>query len=421
MGAERKKGKNVTSQPPSDRPTGPPAGPISGQSTPPYGSPPPPSAPGGGGSGGSHQAGGPGGPGGGAGGAGGPGGGDRPWWRSVPRVALAAAAIVVAVVLAVVLTRPSGGDKEGGGGGGGGTISLQNAAATGPDPFTDSTAREPAEPASPSVQVPTTAPPPGDNAVRQYDGSRRGLYGGTKNTASCDVERQIGYLAAEPAKNRAFADALRIQPPTVPDYLRALTPLRLRADTWVTNHGYRDGAPRAYQAVLQAGTAVLVDNRGVPRVRCACGNPLGEPVITKTAPRPVGTPWPGYRMSNTVVVKPAPRVVKVFVIVDIDSGEWVARRPGDSNADRDRETEAPTIAPTDTATSPPPSSPKPKPPSSPGDQPPEPPVSPDTPDAPQSPDTDTDTGTTTEPPGGETTAEQPPGDGPPSAPSAPAS
>ncbi|WP_344360387.1 DUF6777 domain-containing protein [Streptomyces gobitricini] len=315
--------------------------------------------------------------------------------------------------MAVVLTRPGGGGKDGGAGGGGGTISLQNAAATGPDPFTESTARDPVVSASPSVQVPTTQPPPGDNAVRQYDGSRRGLYGGTKNAASCDVERQIEYLAAEPAKNRAFADALRIQPPTVPDHLRSLTPLRLRADTWVTNHGYRDGAPRAYQAVLQAGTAVLVDNRGVPRVRCACGNPLGEPVIPRTAPRPVGTPWPGYRMSNTVVVKPAPRVVKVFVIVDIDTGEWVVRRPGDSNADRDRETEAPTTAPTGTATSPTPSSPEPQPPSSPSDQPPEPqpPVSPQTPD----------TGTTTEPPPGETTTEQSPDDGPPTAPSAPAS
>ncbi|MEU0668149.1 DUF6777 domain-containing protein [Streptomyces lavendulocolor] len=320
----------------------------------------------------------------------------------MPRIAIAAAAIVVAVVVAVVLTRPSGGEKDGGGGGGsGGTISLQNAAASGPDPFTESTARQPAEPASPPVQVPTTAPPAGDNSVRQYEGSRRGLYGGTKKAPSCDVERQIEYLAAEPAKNKAFAQALRIEPPTVPDYLRALTPLQLRADTWVTNHGYRDGAPRAYQAVLQAGTAVLVDNRGVPRVRCACGNPLGEPVIGKTAPRPVGTPWPGYRLENTVVVKPAPKPVKTFVIVDSKTGEWVARRPGDSNADRDKPTKAPTTAPTGTATSPTPSSPKPETPPSPSDQPPESPVDPPSPD----------TGTTTEPPAGETTVEPPPGSG----------
>ncbi|MFC8916936.1 DUF6777 domain-containing protein [Streptomyces sp. NPDC047821] len=308
-------------------------------------------------------------------------------------------------MLAVVLTRPSG-DKDGGGGGGGGTISLQNASATGPDPFTDSTANDPADSPSPSVQVPTTAPAPGDNAVRQYDGAQRGLYGGTKNVASCDVERQIEYLSSQPAKNRAFASALRIQPSTVPDYLRSLTPLRLRADTWVTNHSYREGAPRAYQAVLQAGTAVLVDDRGVPRVRCACGNPLGEPVITKTAPRPVGTPWPGYSMESTVVVKPAAKPVKEFVIVDTGTGEWVKRQPGDSNADRDRETRPPTTSPTDTATSPTPSSPAPEPPSSPG---------PETPESPVSPRTE-DTTTPPEPPPGETTTEQSPGDASPASP-----
>ena len=27
----------------------------------------------------------------------------------------------------------------------------------------------------------------------------------------------------------------------------------------------------------QAGTAVLVDNHGIPRVKCGCGNPLTEP------------------------------------------------------------------------------------------------------------------------------------------------
>ncbi|MDN3293222.1 hypothetical protein QWM81_03985 [Streptomyces ficellus] len=333
----------------------------------------------------------------------------------MPGIAIAATAVVVAVVLAVVLTRPDG--DGGGTGGGSGTLSLQSAAATGPDPFTDSTARDdPDASPSPTVQVPTTPPPPGANTVRQYEGSRPGLYGGTRKVASCDVERQIRYLTAEPAKNRAFASALRIQPPTVPDYLRSLTPLRLRADTWVTNHGYRDGAPQPYQAALQSGTAVLVDNRGAPRVRCACGNPLADPVITRTAPRPVGTPWPGFRVSNTVVVKPAVRVVKVFVIVDIESGDWVVRKPGDSDADNDRETKPPSISPTDTGTSPPPSSPEPTPPPSPSPQAPE---SPGTTEPPVEPET-ADTGTATEEaPPADTATEQPPEGGSPAAPGAP--
>ena len=61
-----------------------------------------------------------------------------------------------------------------------------------------------------------------------------------------------------------------------PGYLRGLTSVVLRADTQVTNHGFRDARVTGFQSVLQAGTAVLVDNRGVPRVRCACGSPPGK-------------------------------------------------------------------------------------------------------------------------------------------------
>src|SRR6185436_18143448 len=34
-----------------------------------------------------------------------------------------------------------------------------------------------------------------------------------------------------------------------------------------------------FLAVLRRGTAVLVDDEGVPRVKCYCGNPLLPPVI----------------------------------------------------------------------------------------------------------------------------------------------
>ncbi|GHF01088.1 hypothetical protein GCM10018785_74850 [Streptomyces longispororuber] len=71
----------------------------------------------------------------------------------------------------------------------------------------------------------------------------------------------------------------------MPAYLRGLTPVVPRADTRVTGHGCRDGRATGHQAVLQARTAVLVDDRGLPRVRCACGNPLLPPDTT-TPPRP---------------------------------------------------------------------------------------------------------------------------------------
>lgn len=87
-------------------------------------------------------------------------------------------------------------------------------------------------------------------------------------------------------------------------------------DTRVTNHGYRGGAATDYQAVLQTGTAVLVDGHGVPRVRCACGNPLTPAVAQRTVPRRTGDTWASYRSQNVVVVLPATTTIDVFVIYD---------------------------------------------------------------------------------------------------------
>ncbi|WP_406728892.1 DUF6777 domain-containing protein [Streptomyces sp. GD-15H] len=304
--------------PPFGRPTGPPSGPLSGSS------PPPPSGPPAGG------AGGPGGP-------GPPGPGRLPRWWSVPALVVLAAAVAVVVALAVVLTRSDGGSEAGGG-----EIFLQAANAKGPDPFTESTAEDGS--ASPGTPPPkTSAPSTGAsspaNAVGAVSGGEPGLYGGTRNVSSCDVEQQIEFLREVPAKNEAFASVADVEPSEVPSYLRSLTPLRLRLDTRVTNHGYRDGAATDYQAVLQVGTAVLVDDRGVPRVRCACGNPLTEPV-EQADPRYTGEPWPGYRASNVVVVEPAPRPIEKFVVHDSDSGGRFERHRGDPGG-KDRVTKPP--------------------------------------------------------------------------------
>ncbi|MFB7963974.1 DUF6777 domain-containing protein, partial [Streptomyces sp. NPDC056019] len=339
-----------------------------------------PHGPGGGSSGGSGGgSGGPGGPGGGssggsgggdagsggsgAGGRGaggsGKGGGGGPWWRSVPKVASVTAVLVAAATLAVVLLNRSGGD-EGGTKASGGEVFLQNASATGPDPFTRSTARTDGGSAPPASLPPRTA-----SAVTEVSGSTPGLYGGTKSVSSCDVEQQVRYLSAQPAKNAAFASVIGIPPAGVPDYLRSLTPLQLRVDTRVTNHGFRDGAATSYQAVLQAGTAVMVDGRGVPRVRCACGNPLSAAVPQK-APRTTGTPWQGYSSQQVVVVAPSVTVVNVFVVYDPQDDGWFTRRHGDTGG-QDRPappphrppTASPSTSPSSSTSSPPPSSPVP--------------------------------------------------------------
>ena len=74
----------------------------------------------------------------------------------------------------------------------------------------------------------------------------------------------------------------------------------LRADTRVTTFSLTDGAVTAQQAVLQAGTAVLVDERGLPRLRCASGSPL--PPRHGTPRRPTAPATRGRASISAAVV-----------------------------------------------------------------------------------------------------------------------
>ncbi|MDT9696448.1 DUF6777-containing protein [Streptomyces sp. P17] len=233
--------------------------------------------------------------------------------------------LVTACALATALLVTGCGSENDKGTAASGEVFLQPVAAQGPDPFTDSTAT------STATQPPVTRTPqstPTADGVRSYLGSTPGLYGGTERVGSCDVNRQIGYLTADQGKARAFAGAAGISQAGIPDYLRGLAPVVLRADTRVTNHGYRDGRATTYQAVLQAGTAVLVDNRGVPRVRCACGNPIEPPVATQGSPATSGRAWSGYRPAQVIVVTPAPQVITSITIINIVNNTWIERRIG---------------------------------------------------------------------------------------------
>ncbi|EPJ35966.1 hypothetical protein STAFG_6972 [Streptomyces afghaniensis 772] len=228
----------------------------------------------------------------------------------------------------------SGGDGDGDAAGAGGALFLQPAAAPGPNPFTDSTATTTVTP-SPTPRTPESVPPgdaarvsAGLNGLRSLSGGTPGLYGGIERTGSCDVARQIGHLTRDRARTHAFARVAGVSPASVPDHLRALTPVVLRSDTRVTGHGFRAGRALGHQAVLQAGTAVLVDDRGVPRVRCACGNPLRPPVALRGTPDTKGIPWPGYRPGRVIVVTPAPQVITTFTIVDVTTRTWIERRTG---------------------------------------------------------------------------------------------
>lgn len=295
----------------SPRPSVPP-GTTGGPSVPPR--PPDQPPPGGGGPGG-------GGPEGGGPAGREPGGARTPWWRS--KAVLVSSGVIVAAAVAVFFIAHNNKTGE---------IFLQSATAEGKDPFTASTAKTPPSSATAS---PTPMGGGSDNA-RKVAGSAPGIYGGSQNVSSCDVERQIRFLEQDQAKGRAFASVLQTDPGKLATTLRSgMTPVLLRADTRVTNHGFKDGAATQFQSVLQAGTAVLVDDKGLPRVRCACGNPLTPPKAFGGKTKPQGQSWPGYQPSGVVVVTEADTVLQSIVLYDPETGSWFERQTG-TTGDEDK-------------------------------------------------------------------------------------
>ncbi|MFG2989090.1 DUF6777 domain-containing protein [Streptomyces sp. NPDC048257] len=205
-------------------------------------------------------------------------------------------------------------------------VHLQPVSSAGPDPFTASSATAESAPVQPPL------PNASGQGIRTVNAATPGLYGGTQRLGSCDVEQQVRFLTADSAKARAFAEASNIEAEKIPDFLRGLTPVVLRADTRVTNHAFRDGAADGFQSVLQAGTAVLVDEHGMPRVRCGCGNPLASPRAAKGSPVHKGDPWSGYQANQVVVIEPTTHVINNLVIVNIADNTWIERKRGDDGA-----------------------------------------------------------------------------------------
>lgn len=208
---------------------------------------------------------------------------------------------------------------------------LEAALSPGEDPFTESVSdlteadvAATAEVDHDEVELPgeddsSAAGTDPSGSLAAVPGDSPGLYGGTGAEGTCDPAAISAHLGADPAKAEAWADAQGIGVHGIDPFLDTLTPMVLLHDTRVTNHGYRNGTATPFQAVLQAGTAVLVDPHGVPRVRCACGNPLAEP-DTSHRYEPVGTAWPGYDNSPVVTVT-TNVVVNVFVVVNIYTGD----------------------------------------------------------------------------------------------------
>jgi hypothetical protein len=201
-------------------------------------------------------------------------------------------ALVVVGIGAGVALAVSGGD----GGDGGGEILLESAGRPGPNPFTP-----PVDPADPAEAAVLVGAEPESGATPAADAP---LFGGSGDDRVCDREAMIRFFASHPAQARAWARVAGVDVALIPTYVRSLTPTVLLYDTRVTNHGFADGRATPRQSVLQAGTAVLVDEMGQLVAKCKCGNPLRPPVKTTSAPRYQGAKWPGFTPSATVAAAP---------------------------------------------------------------------------------------------------------------------
>jgi hypothetical protein len=183
--------------------------------------------------------------------------------------AIVAAVLLLAVAGAVLIVVLTGGEEEASAQ----TVRFQDPEDSGDDPFTEPADR------------------PGPRRVQVGSGP----FGGTGSDLVCDRELLIRSLRARPDRLREWARVLSVEPTVsaVSRYIRRLRPVTLTRDTRVTNHSFVNGRAVPYQAILQAGTAVLVDKDGKPVVRCRCGNPLLEPAFIKEA-KCTGCP-PNYR------------------------------------------------------------------------------------------------------------------------------
>lgn len=222
-----------------------------------------------------------------------------------------------------------------------GEVFLEASAQPGPNPFTTDIKVTDAPTTS------TTAPPvvtsttgSSGNAIASSLGSTPGLYGGTQNIATCDSKQLVTFLAANPDKASAWVGALNsdttlrwsggttVQVSQISQYVSELTSVTLVSDTRVTNYGYANGRATARQAVLQRGTAVLVDKYGYPRAKCSCGNPLTVPAAVKVKPVYTGTPWVGWSPTTVIVVQQTTVIINTYVLTNLNGPGTFTRDSG---------------------------------------------------------------------------------------------
>jgi len=241
----------------------------------------------------------------------------RSWVVAVVAIAVAVVAVSAAVIVVAV--------KGGGPAPVAASVTLEPAASAGADPFTASVASGPVEVAgtarAKSAAFRRTLPSDRITHTLVVTGTAPGLYGGSGDVHVCDPQQLVTFLAQHPDKAAAWAKVLGIAPASIAGYVATLTPVLLTDDTLVGNHGYRGGVATFHLSVLQAGTAVMVDATGTPRVKCNCGNPLTPPqLITLSKANTRGVAWPGYAPAAVTAVRPG-TATATLTLVNVGTGD----------------------------------------------------------------------------------------------------
>ncbi|MEV8596590.1 PASTA domain-containing protein [Streptomyces sp. NPDC052012] len=175
-------------------------------------------------------------------------------------------------------------------------------------------------------------------------GNQPGLYGGTRDAAHCDKDRLVAFLG-KPENRRKAEEWARVSgldgPGEIAGYVKKLTPVLLRGDTLVKNHEFKKGKAVPFEALLEAGIAILVDHLGRPAVQCSCGNPLSA------FDHDIGAAdvefdrrnkkWASYDSKKVSKVEPAPKdkPVEVYALVDVEEPDDGLARPAGSDGTSD--------------------------------------------------------------------------------------
>lgn len=159
-------------------------------------------------------------------------------------------------------------------------------------------------------------------------GTTPGVYGASRSGEVCDVAALRSQLEEDARVAEAWAMALGVEPAAAGGYIDGLTPVVVLRDTAVMDHLLITGRIVPRSAVLERGTAVLVDPKGVPRVRCVSGSPLRTAAPIPSGVVVEGAVWDGFSLSQLQTLPAALQPTGQFVLVDVETGLALHRASG---------------------------------------------------------------------------------------------